>query len=198
MVDYVTIFTDASFDLKTKAAGWGAWIIREKPAITAGGIIRELPDNPQIAELWGLYHAFKYALYYGGLHNPGPDLITEDCVVMLQCDCLRALSIVYAKIDGCIHSRHEDGSDLTPIYALHEQEVGIVELLQGLIKNDLPRGVSIVVRHVKGHSDNGGRSWVNSICDREARNHMQILRRERHHQMKASLKVNKQLDGIDE
>lgn len=189
MTDYVTIFTDASFDLKTKAAGWGAWIIREKPAIVVGGTIRQLPDNPQVAELWGLYMAFERALYHGGLSDSGSNLITEDCIVLMQCDCLRALSIMFAKIEGCIHSKHEDGSDLTPIYSLNEQETLIVDLFKGLIKNDLPQGVTIAVRHVKGHSDNGGRSWVNSICDREARKHMQSLRRERHHQIRSVTKI---------
>jgi ribonuclease HI len=171
-LQFVTIFADASFDLKTRSAGWGCWIIREKPAIVFGGPIPNYPANNVEAEIW----AIALALQHAHMQN----LIDDTVITMLQSDCTRALGLIKHYIEQSEFKPHQDGVDRLPnIRTRTDSEYAAVDEIRRVF---YATKTHIQLRHVKGHSDFGGRSWVNAQCDRIARQHMQELRRSRANQ----------------
>lgn len=167
----ITIFADASFCPKTRAAGWGAWAKRDgwqAGRFFGGPLRRELASANQ-AELCAL------ASVVWQLERDGA--LTDVNSFMLQSDCLAALAAVSVlpasfwtdsgeKSDSALRPRPP--RKLSPV----ERE-GLEAIRSASV------GRRIYLRHVKGHRAGTARSWVNNQCDAEARRHMRAMRAER-------------------
>ncbi len=157
----MTIFADASF-CQSGAAGWGVWAKRdgwEKGKLFSGAFRQKMPDicTAEISALAnGIYAALE-------------DDIT---IVMLQSDSVDALravkSAVISRIKPAPGSTVDVRGEFTP---RNEQDRAALEIIKTKLS-----GKIVELRHVKGHSRGGGRSWVNHQCDRLAREGMQLAR----------------------
>lgn len=167
----LTLFADASYCLKTKAGGWGAWFKTDgmQEGALIGGTFKTGMANSSEAEVAALANAMTRLCNEGVL---GP--VSE---LMIQSDCMRALQLIALLLPGVIRRRHEKGLPvhdgiLTPTPT---EKAALTRI--GLIRGEAD--VLLVVRHVKGHSPGGGRSWVNRQCDAIARRHMEAERHRR-------------------
>jgi ribonuclease HI len=164
----ITVFADASFCDKTKAAGWGAWYRGD--GMTSGmyvsGIVPALCTGSHDAEFWGI--AMALAKVKEALKGQKPR------VIILQCDNVHALAWVKsflpnAKPVGAHHETHEitNPPRKTPL-AMRPA----IDLLRGVDPD-----CKIWLKHVKAH-ENGvtGRSHINERCDRNAYYQMDIRR----------------------
>lgn len=166
----VTVFSDASFCPKTKAAGWGAWAKRdgwENGRFYGGPLRREMP-NCTIAELCGAASVF----WFLGRQNTFVDVDW----IMLQCDSIAALSAIHT-LPSSIWSRGRDAKKAAsiarrkkPFTALEREALDAID--------QAVSGRRLVLRHIKGHQNETSQHWVNNQCDAEARRHMQAMRLE--------------------
>lgn len=163
----VTVFADASHCPFTKAAGWGAWAKGEgwKSGITFGGPIRAQVKNSAEAEIAAMTNAIV-RLYNGGQ-------LDGATVIMLQSDCLRALQLLLMALPQARPSDHKDGAQVLP-QKLNPSPLEDKAL--GIAREVLSECQSVLVRHVKGHREGGGRNWVNRACDSIAKKHMNAQR----------------------
>lgn len=164
----VTLFTDASVRHTLSAAGWGAWCRGDnRQSRTFSGMLGAPgPDGRTVftghsntAELLAVTHAME------ALHR-SDYLVPADDVVMVQSDCLGALAILGTHLNARFSS-HPEGSQFLPRRqkGLIRLEKAAVARIENVLKE---RGMSLVVRHVKGHTEGDGRNWVNRECDRLA------------------------------
>lgn len=165
----LTLFADASYCAKTKAGGWGAWFKTDgmKEGVLIGGTFKTAMTNSSEAELAALANALTR------LCNDGR--LVPVAELMVQSDSMRALQLIAHKLPGVIRRKHKDGLHvhdgvLTP----SPTEVAALGRI-GLIRGEAE--MLLVVRHVKGHSPWGGRSWVNRQCDEIAKRHMEMERK---------------------
>lgn len=167
-----TIFADASFCPRSKAAGWAMWAkTGGLDALVAGGPIKVPCALSWEAEACALANAVSTAHRYGYLGADGE-------AVMLQSDCLRTLSMLLTHVPGTVERRHEDGAAIPGIRLrfLSAVEVEALDVIQACA---CEAGVSLILRHVRGHTTGAGRQWVNRQCDRIAKQHMNVQRAER-------------------
>lgn len=162
----LTLFVDASLCLKTGAAGYGAWTIRDDWArgqYTGGPIeLTARIKDSNTAELAGI----AIALWQ---HQHNRTLEGVDSV-MIQCDNVNALGQVL----GCVRIPPAPVIIKTPNAFIKKlPSAGIAHAMTQTIASIL-EGRRVFLKHVKGHTANeDGRSWVNRHCDTEARKHMQ-------------------------
>lgn len=163
----LTLFCDASFDHKTAAGGWGAWAKREdwpRGKDACGRVFGA--HNSTEAELLGIAEAITVSLALGWL---------DQADVMIQCDNLAALAVIYYSADGIdtptkngIRIADHGKPDISPVMRRALQST-----------TEALGGKRVFLRHVKGHSDAScGRSWVNKQCDLLAKREMNKFRRE--------------------
>lgn len=158
----VVVFADASFDAKTGAAGWGAWVKADgEESVTRGGTLRQTTANSTHAELCAIANALAVASLMGVL----------DGHVMIQSDCLEALGAIRKTIGAA--DRPAAGGAPAPARRrnLPKAFLPVIKVI-----SDQLCGLTVSVRHVKGHQDGGGRQWVNRACDRLAKDGMRLAR----------------------
>lgn len=168
----LTLFTDASYCSQTNAAGYGAWFKRDDmPAgETFGGEIFSGVSNSSEAELYAIAYALDRLGRRGFVQHPVKR-------VMVQSDSSRALQIVLKLIPNSVESRHAS-SKLAPLTGGKDGiRATTIERGAAYIAQDVLKHVRTLVRHVKGHQEGGGRSWVNRQCDGIAYEYMQLARR---------------------
>jgi ribonuclease HI len=152
----VTIFTDASFDHRTLAAGWSAWIkYRPEPEHTI-----RLAGQIKSAVLCNSALGAEIAAIANALHVAAKRLkLTGDDRVVLQSDCMVAMD--------CINGKAKR--------ALRNEFVKICK--DHIAETITAHGFALDLRHVKAHRGNAdSRSAVNSWCDRSARSQMRAKR----------------------
>jgi ribonuclease HI len=188
-VRMVTIFTDASYNHESKAAGWAAWCKGgQAPGELISGQIKAEPASAEIAEAMAICNGL-YAARRKGLIQP-------KAAVMVQSDCINALGKIRHHIPEVQNSTAINGlyvpvrqryvatrrgrakSDASKKRkAAREQYDEVLESIAGLVKD---MQISLIVRHVKAHTGaSDARSWVNALCDKAARKHM----RDRHQEI---------------
>lgn len=146
-VNYITINTDASFNLKNGVCGYAFYIICDHFKITKGGAFKACATSPMEAALWARANA---------LHTleMQPDLPEVTKTIIINSDCLWAFKRIGLK------SKNDAGRK-------------IAQILKRLRKKTaLPNGLQpgFEFRHVKAHNGTpDARSWVNDWCDKEAR-----------------------------
>ena len=167
----MTLFADASYDSRSRAAGWGSWAIRdgwERGRFQGGRIeLRDAPvDGSNIAEL----AALALALWK---HRAQGDLDGLESI-MLQSDSVTALSLIRNKIPGAVVVMTGGVRVGGKASSRHPSAPIILDTIKMLVGD-----CRLLLKHVKGHTaKTDGRSWVNRHCDSEARRHMIAMRKE--------------------
>lgn len=170
----MTLFVDASFCPKTKAAGWAAWA--KSDLYDRGYYFGDLvtigePQTSSQAELMGIAHACRVLAD----HNEFEKLDS----VVLQCDSLDALQVIWKNVPSANVARKKDsGRDIKWLHYLKiaPNVATSVLLIQGVFKT-----IPVWLRHVKGHEKGvTGRSHVNETCDKIAKRHMNEERQRRY------------------
>ena len=157
----LTLFTDASHCHFTRAAGYGAWAkaTHWSRSVTFGGSLPRCGSSSE-AEIIAIAYALaklRLEQYLVGVRT-----------IMIQSDSLRALDVIAHDL-GAIISNHLDGAS--------------VEYRANLVPNAVERAAiqtimsargdaTLMVRHVRGHTEKGSRERVNARCDRIAYRHM--------------------------
>lgn len=159
----VTMFADASVRYSHKTAGWGYWIKGDsRHAHMKGGPILPYTNDVGLAELIAIKRGLETArdINY---------FMPDDRVIMIQSDSMNALTCMRIVRKSIKVSKHPDSK----VGMFQRLNVDIPAAKWEAVKEILiitdKLGLEIVVRHVKGHSEGNGRSWVNRMCDRLAK-----------------------------
>ena len=159
-----TIFADASYDGRNKAAGWAAWIKADgRASAMASGAFKALPSTSSDAELLALANAMHQANRLG--------MIDDGAEILLQSNSTYALSIVLWAIPGSTERPHENSAAIlrSKNPKLKDDAKKAVEVIRAIVA---ARGLKIACRHVRGHTDGAGRQYVNRAVDAAARKAM--------------------------
>ena len=156
----VTMFSDASVFADRRKSGWGFWIKGDdRDSMSAGGPIEVFHPNSDRAELDAIANGLACA-DAAGYFRP------SDRLIMIQSDNAGALMVLQAATQA-INRPHEESAELhrrkKPLDA-HQQAAA--DRITAIIRR---HGLTVLVRHVRGHKDGGGRNWVNRLCDRLAK-----------------------------
>ncbi len=161
----LTLFTDASHCPSTRSAGYGAWAKSDRMScgVFLGGGLAPCGNSSE-AEIAAIAVSLVNLRFAGRL-----DGISR---VMIQADNLRALELIVKEFGATI-SNHMDGCAVeyrpTIFPSPHERKsLDAIKLAAD--------GISLIVRHVRGHSRNGSRSYINMRCDSIANRHMRQAR----------------------
>ncbi len=164
----LTLFCDVSFCPETGAAGYGAWYRTDamERGVFFGGQVPVRCRSSNDGEFWGLVLALRETL--ARLRGAAPG------AVVMQCDNIAALGWVRAFRENCKAVGEHHGTH--PIPEMRTYPSSMAEAVAVL--RTLAPGTPIWLKHVKGHDtkSKAARSWVNKMCDREARQHMQTRR----------------------
>lgn len=164
----LTLFVDASHCPNTRAAGWGAWAIRDgwPKGIVMGGRFKLRMERSHIAEMCGMANAV-IRLYNDG-HLNG---ITQ---IMLQSDCMMALELMNHHCPDAEVRNHQNGAIIRNTSrkgsATERKAVNAIREVLGELK------IKPLLRHVRGHKTGDGRQGVNELCDKIAKQHMNDMR----------------------
>ena len=153
-----TIISDASFVPHSKTSSWGAWVKADgKPSETYGGLIRRECNDSTDAEICALANALYKAISTG--------LVEPNTEVMLQSDSTQALGLLKKLVPNVSVRNHKDSAELAVFRkpqlcgGLRAEAAKVVERIA------TAHGLTIVLRHVRGHKAGGGRQWVNRKVD---------------------------------
>jgi ribonuclease HI len=163
-VTSATIFADASYDGRNKAAGWAAWIKADgRASAMASGAFKALPSSSSDAELLAIANAMHSANRLG--------MIDDGAEILLQSDSVHALSIVLWAIPGSIERPHENSATIFPYKKpkLKDDARKAVEVIRAIVS---VRELKVACRHVRGHTEGAGRQYVNRAVDAAARKAM--------------------------
>ena len=153
----VTIFTDASFDPKTKSAGWGCWIkTTGASSVMKGGKINHPCRDSSEAELCAIANGIAVARACGWLRG---------AEVMIQSDSLDALSTV-RKALKCEDRPADKGLPVPK--RRKEFRTGTTDVIDFILATVADEQAVVATRHVRGHQTGSGRAWVNREVDRLA------------------------------
>ena len=159
-----TIFADASYDDRNKAAGWAAWIKADgRASAMASGAFKALPSTSSDAELLAVANAVHSANRLG--------MIDDGAEILLQSDSVHALAIVLWAIPGSIERPHENSATIFPYNKpkLKDDARKAVEVIRAIVS---ARRLKVACRHVRGHTEGAGRQYVNRAVDAAARKAM--------------------------
>jgi ribonuclease HI len=164
-----TIIADASHCGQTGAAGWAGWIKSDgRKSILRSGPIKSKAANAMEAELLAIANSLHVALQ--------ESYIASGSLVMIQSDSMAALGIVRQAIPGVSDRRHAAGLPVARRrkQVLSDLSIKARDFIAALVADNQ---LVVSVRHVKGHTEGGGRQWVNRACDAAARKEMRQARR---------------------
>lgn len=168
---WLTVFSDASWDSKFGAAGFGAWAMREdwEQGRFMSGSLNQVLISSTEAELCGIAKAL-HSLPEGAF-----DGITH---LSLQCDAVGALGMIYYRLIGRVQLSHVKGEKDVPILRNGNDPTMLQKKALDVIRKTVPIDVPIFLRHIKGHGkkSGSGRTWVNNQCDKLAKTHMRERR----------------------
>lgn len=158
----VTVFADAAFKHQDGIGGWGCWMICNGPGQFHSGELRDCPTSTE-AELRALANGLHIAIAKG--------VAKPRATVMLQSDCTPALSIILGRVPGASHSRGASGDNVEIVGSRNAgKSVRSSKALQHIRALVETHGLSIIVRHVRGHqTTDDGRSAINREVDRLAK-----------------------------
>lgn len=169
----LTLFVDASYCPKTKAAGWGAWLIKDgwDRGRFLGGPMRRPFRSTLTVELCGIASAVHDLEVEGVLDSAK--------IIVVQCDNISALGAIVSNVPNASAASRRDVRDVEhiPTVRMSSCDSYAQEAIRYL--RTVLVGKRIFARHIKGHqSDNTGRAWINDQCDAEAKRHMRAVREE--------------------
>lgn len=149
----VTVFTDASFCHRTKAAGFAVWIKTDKVTLRHAGAFKIDIATPGQAETAALGNGICAAVARLDM-QPGD-------IIVAASDCLQAIHVIGGS-----------GSDGKPDR--------LMRAVRDRVKADLKaRGVELRLKHVRAHQGKsaGPRNAVNEWCDGAAKTVMRDRRK---------------------
>lgn len=157
----ITMFADASVQPKIRSAGWGCWIKGDgRSAVSAGGHIQEFTRDTSVAELEAILNGLSFAREQGYF-------LPADSSILIQSDCSPALAALRWLRPGIVVSAHADSAPIHPRRKqLRLREQSVVDRIFNVTDG---AGLTIAVRHVRGHTSGDGRNWVNRHCDKLAK-----------------------------
>lgn len=157
----ITLFTDGSWEPKTKAGGWAAWAKGNgRPSRTWHGPLRGKIRANDVTEC---------AAIANGLHCMAASgyLLPRDKAVMIQSDSIQALCVVLAFVPTATRAAIKDGAAIQT-WKKKNMPPDIKIIGQAIAAFVLKHGLSIQVRHVRGHKPGDDRQWVNRTVDKLA------------------------------
>lgn len=169
----VTLFADASVLPQLGTAGWGAWAKGDGRAsqLMSGplethkgpGMRPAFDQNANVAELMAIEEALLHLEQTSYFH-------AADEAIMIQSDCVAALEALMGSVPNTIFKPHPQGVQSINYRHPSRGMLSPVELQSARIINTTLARIKLraILRHVKGHSNNGTRSWVNRQCDKLA------------------------------
>lgn len=171
----ITIFADASHDVKTGAAGWAAWIKADgvEPIHCSAGF-KDPMASSTLAECCAVANALVVAKLRG-LLAPGRH-------VMVQSDCLAALHILITAspdtmdrpaVGGLAAKDGLPQNGKLPKFMRRKEYAPVQKMVKAIIAET---GITVQTRHVGGHKKGDGRQWVNRSVDKAARHEMRKRR----------------------
>lgn len=153
----VTIFCDASFCPKTRAAGWGFWIKTDLHERQGGGAMEVQPADASEAELLAVVNSLFYAVSQG--------IAVENSRVVFGLDNQWVVHLLNGSTT--LKGREKEKP-------LCFEALGLIKEFRRKLKLDLR------FRKVKAHNPNGGgRCRVNEVADKHAKIGMKKARAER-------------------
>jgi ribonuclease HI len=164
-----TIISDASWCHRSGAGGWAAWAKADgsDSVIWSGSFDKRAPATAGEAELFAIANALHQANASG--------MLEDGAQIMLQSDCLYALGCVLFTVKTAVESKHKDGAALIPPKKPRFSD-NVRSALAHIVEIVSERGFVLSLRHVRGHTEGGGRQWVNRQCDLAARKAMRAAR----------------------
>lgn len=144
-----TVFTDASYCVKSRVAGYAYWS-RDTDIKLAHSTAEGDVDNSTVAEVRAIVWA---------VHDIGKSVDLKGRLVIIVSDCLPALEFL----------EHGPRKKLSgPQFEKARKH---------LMRMKKSVGFDLKFNHVKGHAGRGTpRNWVNAHCDSECRKQMRRLR----------------------
>jgi ribonuclease HI len=163
-----TIISDASFCGQTGIASYSAWMKCDgKDSILNTGVFKKHLSDSTMAEVRAVANAFAFATSCG--------YVERGTEVLIQCDNMTALAVVMLAVPSAVDRKHPDGLAIVKIRK--PKTVALFQPAVQVIKTVVAEyGLTVAVRHVRGHKAGGGRQAVNRRVDREARRAMQRVR----------------------
>lgn len=154
-VDYVTIYTDASFCPKTKTGGWACWIKHgEGQKIEYASHIPGECKSSLEAEMLGILGGIAVVRNH-------VEYVRGSTVLVVVTDCQDAIDFINGTKTNYNKNKNFD----------------LYKTLARLIHEQRPAKTHLNMKKVKAHSDNDGvRSWVNNRVDEEAKRVMRHYR----------------------
>lgn len=145
----ITVLADASYCPTERVGGYGYWIASAREKFGGHGAFKGEIADSVTAEMMAVVNALHFALQR---------VILPGDAVLIQTDCIAAISAFKGERQN-----------------LKQQESKAVSTLLHF-KNKFE--ISIVFRHVKGHSQNMEARYVsNNLCDKRARKGLEHARR---------------------
>lgn len=167
---HMTMFSDASVDGKTGAAGWGSWIKRDgwPSGLIFGAPFKNKLHKAGVAELCAIANT---------LHTIRGETVAGISKIMVQSDSVEALAYIRAHVNNVSMAQHKDSAHVPYLVTPRKELDPLILQALGVIEDFMrDECIDLQLRHVKGHTKGAGRSWVNAQCDREAKKHMRIKR----------------------
>lgn len=157
----VTIFADASYSRHSKTGSWGVWIKPDgRGAYTKGG--------PFLGEIAGSVEAEMRALANGLALARAIGATPDGACVMVQSDCMSALSWILGAVNTSCHRPAKGGLEILPVRR-KARALGQSAGLRSFVELAEMAKLKVAVRHVPGHKSGSGRAWVNRHVDKVAR-----------------------------
>lgn len=156
----ITLIADASVSTHSQKSGWGYWAKGDdRPAISFGGPLGAFCQSTTVAELEALANGLAHL-------NASRYLRSTDSQVLLQCDNIGALACIRKERPSVGVNKHKDSARMeVRRKPLSEREKAAVKVILNLADE---HGLTLSVRHVRGHQQGNGRNWVNRLCDKLA------------------------------
>ena len=162
MSNIITLFTDASFCNKTKAAAWAAHAQYADDVLKVSARLAINLENPYMAEFYALYEGISFALHAFKPERGSKIVAYTDCIGIIH-----ALNGIYR---------------VRPFAKCHTERRQLISKINHALETF---GAEAEYRHVKAHSENeDGCSETNAWCDTHSRIVMRTIRAEIYQQHK--------------
>lgn len=147
----ITLFTDASYCMKTHVAAYAAWAKTDGRTVRRAGVLKEPVPDSSVAEAQALVNGLCFAL---AALQPG-----ADSKIIAQTDCLAAIAALTGQF-----RRQKSVAHFAPVTATYQTRIAAT-------------GIVVEFRHVTAHKGvSTPRNAVNTWCDKGCRKLMRLAR----------------------
>jgi ribonuclease HI len=169
----VTLFSDASMCPDRRIGGWAAWLKSDRGALRGGGRFRVIVGDTCMAEAMAVVNGLTVGIAQG--------VIRPRDTVLVQTDNDAVMGVLEGRVRRSLtlELKRRRGRSRSQIERYVENRNEEIRIVAGAFSSILRENAVVVRwRHVKGHrGTEDRRSAVNTFCDRTAKGHMRIARR---------------------